>query len=354
MSNGSFTFCGVDVRSLGLTYAPEMSQTFVYGPAEEQSHIESFDAHNGGYYYGSWRNVKEFILRCYFEETHIDKGIMTKIYSLFKVGKSGKLIFSRRPWCYYYATVADPVTPEYTNYLNGVVTITLKAMYPFARSDIFVNKRTDQSHNMLMLNSAVFEKHDMELPKEFDLTQQTSLTLANPGTERATLGVAISGDVGDGVIISNKTTGQSCKIVAVTKQNTTNLNKKVIVDPISGKTILTGGGSNELAFKYHEYGFLELESSFPAARDLYINYMSSNSINATNILNEDFVGRYIFVKDRWHKIIAQPDKHTLRIVENVTGTGSEKTMIIPMNEITVTPVTTMDIHLEFIFKPTYA
>ena len=354
MSNGSFTFCGVDVESLGLTYAPEMSQTFVYGPAEEQSHIETFDAHNGGYYYGSWRSVKEFILRCYFEETNIDEGIMAKIYSLFKVGKSGKLVFSRRPWCYYYATVTNPIAPEYTNYLNGIITVTLKAMYPFARSDVFVNERTEQYHDSLMSNSAVFDNEDMELPNAYDLTQQTSLILANPGTERAALGIAVSGDAGSGVIISNKTTGQSCKIIAITKQNTTDLNKKIIIDPISGKTILTGGGSNELAFKYHEYGFLELESSFPAVRDLYIDYEGSNLINVANILNEDLVGRYIFVNDDWHKIVEQPNKHSLRISEKINNFGSRKTMAVYMNEITITPITTMDIHLEFIFKPTYA
>ena len=354
MSNGSFTFCGTDIRSLGLAYAPDMSETFVYRPAEAQSAIETFEAHNGGYYYGSWYAPKDFTLRCFFEETNIDKGIMGKVYALFKVGKSGKLVFDRRPWCHYYATVTDPVHADFTNYLNGLITINLKAMYPFARSDIETCFRTDPNYDTMVANSAVFDKEGMELPKEYDLTEQTSLILANIGSERAALGIKISGDVGDGVIITNSTTGQRCKLVAINKTNTTNVNRSVLVDPISGKTVIVGTGFKELAFKYHEYGFLELEPAYPALRNLYIDQCINNTVTVTNIIDENLTGKYIFIKNKWNKILSQPDKHTLNVEGTITGPEKERTMIIPMNEITVTPVTTMDIHLEFIYKPTFA
>lgn len=354
MPSGSFSFCGIDISSLGLNYAPEISNTFVYRPADMQTHIETFDSHNGGYYYGSWTEPKEFILRCFFEEKNINRGIMSKIYSLFKVGKSGKLIFEKRPWCYYYATVTDPIQADFTNYLNGLITIKMKAMYPFARSDIFTNLRSQLNHDTLISNSAVFDKPGMELPTEYDITGQKSLILVNNGTERAALGIAISGDVGDGIIIRNETTGQECKMVAITKEKTTNINKYVLVDPISGKTTITNGETKELAFKYHERGFLELEPSYPAERDLYVNYLGGNFIEVKNMLTKNLTGKYIFVKDAWHKIVDQPDKHSIIVDEHITDTGSERTMVILANEITVMPVTTIDVHLRFIFKPTYA
>lgn len=353
MSSGSFSFCGVDISTLGLSYAPGMSDTFVYRPAEAQSHIESFDGKDGGYYYGSWYEPKDFILRCYFEETSIDKGIMGKVYSLFHVGKSGKLVFERRPWCYYYATVTDPIQTDFTNYLNGLITIHMKAMYPFARSDIMTSLRTGKDHEMLMANSAVFDKPDMELPNQYDLNKTSRIILANPGTERAALGFEIWGDTGTGVVIENKTTGQKCKMVAITPAETTNKNKKVLVDPISGKVILHGAGTKELAFKYHEFGFLELESAYPAVRDIYVKDSDGSSMSV-NLLRENVIGKYIFLKTGWSKIIDQPDKNTLIAEKHSVFQEGFHTMVESMNEITITPITTMNIHLNFIFKPTYA
>lgn len=354
MPKGGFSFCDTNIGSLGLYYVPELEDTFVYKPAEAVLHVETFDSHNGGYTYGAWIAPKDFVLRCYFEDAKIEKGIMAQVYSLFKVGKSGKLIFDRRPWCYYHATVTDPVETNFTNYENGVITIRMKAMYPFARSDIMTSSRTEKYHDALMSNSSVFDKEGMELPDTYHMEQQTSLVLANPGTERAALGFAISGNVGSGIILTNNTTGQKCKMVAITKEKTTSVNKKVLVDPISGKTVLIGEGTKELAFIYHQYGFLSLESSFPAVRNLYVNYVNGTTVNVSNILAQNLVGKYIFILDRWHKITDQPDKHTLTVDGEIQESGSERTMAIPMNEIVITPVTTMDIDIQFIFKPTYA
>ncbi len=353
---GGFTFCDTDIGSLGLYYVPELADTFVYRPAETQSHIETFEGHNGGYFYGSWYSPKEFTLRCYFENYKIDKGIMAQIYALFRVGRSGKLIFDRRPWCYYYATVTDPTTEDFTNYENGVITVHMRAMYPYARSDIVKNNRAEKYHDQMMGNTAVFEKDDMLLPTTYtDITSPCQLIIANQGTERAALGVAVAGNVGDGIIIANNTTGQSCKLVAIKKKDTTNVNKEVIVDPINGKTMLVGAGEKKLAFLYHEYGFLELETSFPAIRNLYINCLGSTRINVANILNENMIGKYIFAAGSWRKITNQPDRHTLIVNSAVPAGKTERTMVIRMNEISITPITTMDLSsLRFIYKPTYA
>lgn len=354
---GGFSFCGVDIAKYGLSYAPKMEDTYVYAPGETQSHIETFEGHDGGYIYGTWYEPKEFTLRCFFEEQQIDRGILAQVYALFKPGRTGKLVFDRRPWCYYYATVVETPKPdELSNYLNGLITIRMKAAYPFARSEILTNTRSELYHDVLMTNSAVFDKSGMELPDEYtDLTSQTELVLCNQGTMTAPLGISIAGDVGSGVTIANRTTGQLCKIVALSKAVTTDVNKTLVIDPINGLTKLTGPSGTSIAFMYHNHGFLSLESSFPAIRDIYIEYHGGTSLNVKNILTEDVIGKYIFVSNKWRKIVAQPDKHTLTVRESVENTGYEKTMIIPLNELVITPVTTMDItSLKFIYKPTYA
>lgn len=355
MASGSFSFCGVDIKDLGLEYAPEMENTYVYRPTETSTHIETYEGHNGGYAYGIWKQPKDFTLRCIFEDIYIDRGLMSQIYSLFRVGRSGKLVFSKRPWCYYYATVTEPVEENFTNYKNGIITIRLKAMYPFARSEIVTNTRTEKYHTSLMQNSAVFDELNMEPDLEYHITSKnTTIYLANPGTERAALGFEISGNVGSGVTISNATTEQSCRMVAISKAATTNVNKKVVVDPISGKTTLVGGNNKELAFLYHEYGFLELEPSFPAVRDIFVTYNGTNTLSTRNNINKDYRHQYIFVKDNWYEIAAQPSRRQIQISQAVSGSGAHKTMIIPMNKITVKADDTIDIQIKFIFKPTYS
>ena len=353
--DGGFSFCGVDIADLGLTYVPENENTYVYAPGETNIHDETFDGHNGGYYYGASKQPKEFTLRCYFEDSAIDSGVMARIHTLFKAGKSGKLIFARRPWCYYYATVTSLPHPELSNYMNGLITITMKAYYPYARSDEMYNELTDKDHYRIMRNTAMPEKEDMVPQTSFtDLTEQTSIILLNPGTERAHVDVIVAGDVGSGVTIHNASTGQTCKLVAVSKADTTDVDKEVHIEGISGKTVLRGSSESKLAFMYHDAGFIELEPACEAIRHVFITYTSGNQITLVNILDEDVVGKYIYVDGDWHKIVNQ-DEYTLTIQGTVQNALTEKTMIVSMNEITITPTTTMSLDkLSFSYKATFA
>lgn len=356
MPHGGFTFCGVHTSSLGLTYAPDIAETYVYRPAEAQSHVETFDNHNGGYYYSSWSSPKTFVLRCFFEETNIDDGIMAKIYDAFRVGKSGKLVFDLRPWCYYYATITEPLQADFTNYLNGVITVNMQAMYPFARSDIFTDVDSVY-HDKIIANSAVFDKDGMELPTTFDLTAQETIKLANPGTERAALGFKISGDVGEGVEISNSQTRQTCEMIGITQESIAPFTY-VLVDPISGKVTLNRTGLSQLGFKFHKQGFLDLAPGYPSLRNIHATYGSGNIITVAEDL-PDVIGKYIFAASEWRKIVNQGDGYiviqgSLPERDPEEEDITEVTTIMTLNEITIKPRSTMDIHIEFIYKPTYA
>lgn len=356
---GGFSFCGTDIADLGLYYAPENENTYVYRPAEVNIHEETFDGHDGGYFYGVSRQPKEFTLRCYFENKIIDRGIMEKIYHLFRTGKSGKLVFSRRPWCYYYATVTSLPHPELSNYLNGVITVTMKAHYPYARSDDLYYLSTYDKYDWAMQSTAMLHKQAMVPATSYtsSFSGTKNFILYNAGTEYSPLSIAIAGNAGtNGIIITNNTTGQQCKIVAMRSADTTNVNKFVYVDGINGKTMLVNRSTFEStpAFYFHDSGFIDLKPAYPVMRDIFLKYVEGTTAKIINILDEDVTGKYIFVKNKWCKILSQ-DEDTLELDQTITGFTSEKTIIAEMNEIEVRPLnSTIISYLKFDYKATYA
>lgn len=373
---GGFSFCGVDIFDIGLEYAPENKDTYVYAPAESNIHEETFEGHDGGYSYGASKQPKVFTLRCYYEEKHIAQGVLAKTLDLFRVGRKGMLIFKRRPWCYYYATVtANPDISQIYNYLNGVVTITMKAYYPYARGynvtddanedaahkHLFYSEIFDPHHFDMMKNTAILDKAYMVPDMTFNnISSQKSIILYNPGTEKAKVDIIISGTAGNGVTIYNNATQQSCKYVAFN----TNNNDYIYTDGINGKTVLDSDGNKSLAFLYHDHGFIELEPAFPILRDLYVSYNNSLVV-ATNILYQEegekewYIGKYIYIGidsfGDWYKINKCIDKHTLELTKNTQMSGICKTSIVSMNEITITPTQGTSLkRLSFIYKPTYS
>lgn len=357
-----FSFCGTDISKLGLEYAPEIEDVYVYRPSTANIHEETFDGHHGGYFYGATYQPKEFKLKCFFQDSQIDRGIFSQIYALFRKGKSGQLIFTRRPWCYYYATVTEVDDTGLFNYKNGVITVTMKAYYPFARCDSFLNEKTDRYHDDVMLNSALFDTEEMVsvLPfAKFNIKAKTTLYLPNPGTEKSRVSISIAGNVGGGVDIKNETNGQTCGFVAISKdltnivsQSDMSLNTYVYTDGISGKTMLISPSQKKIAFMYHDHGFIELEPAFPALRNIYISYSGTN-VSTVNNLPQDVVGQFIFAGGKWRRITSQ--NGTDLVVSGLTGEGTLRTMIIGMNKIVVSPRTTMDLTmLKFDYKPTFA
>lgn len=356
---GGFSFCGVDIADIGLEYAPETKDTYVYRPTQTDVHEEMFEGHDGGYIYGTTKKPKEFILRVFFQDSHISNGIMSQIYNLFKIGKSGKLIFQNRPWCYYYATVTNVDDSDLKNYLNGVLVVTMKAYYPFARSvevngRMLCNLRTDPYHDNIMQNSGVFENEEMVPDTSFTSLPSGKIVLYNPGTECSSVGICISGEAGDGVIIKNLTTGQSCRYVGFDPES-----GDIYTDGINGKTIYEKGDEKGLAFLYHDYGFIELKPAFPILRDVFVTY-NGNTVTAVNMLydledeKEWYTGKYIYLGSGWKKITECRDKHTLIVADNA-GTGSIRTNIVLMNEIEIIGSQGTDLtKISFVYKPTFA
>lgn len=133
--SGGFSFCNVDCAKFGLTYAPDLNDTFVYKNSVHNIYDEEIPAKYGGLYYGTNPKPKEFNLRCYFEQKHLNHGDIDVVLNFFKIGKTGRLVFDTRDWMWYSATVVNvDISP--TNLMNGLIVIRFKAYYPFARTDL--------------------------------------------------------------------------------------------------------------------------------------------------------------------------------------------------------------------------
>ena len=362
---GGFIFDGVDISSLGLEYVPENGDTYVWNPAQAAMHEQKFDGHDGGYYYGFTYQPKDFNLRCVFENHKIKDGFMAMLYHVFKPGKTGRLVFSRRPWVYYMATVITP--PSITMLLNpsnGLLTITMRVYYPFGRTDKMYIEATDPDSKDVYLNSAMMTGSAWNLPTSFGsptISTQKSFELFNPGDARADVAVEIAGDFGTGVIIENHTNGQQMKFIGATRANTTNMSRYILCDGLNGKCLLTNdsGTVRELGFLYHDYGFIQLEPAFPCARNVYVNGSSgSTEISVSNyIISQDWVGQYICKQsggNRYKISAVNPSTNKITLAKALTENMKGMAVIIKMNELSIYPVTTMSItRLKFVYKPTF-
>ena len=358
--SAGFSFCGISIDDFGLEYAPELSNTYTHAAAPKNIHEQIIEANEGGYFYGATTGPKDFVLRCFFEEKDVRNGIITKIESFFYVGRTGKLVFNQRPWCWYAATVLAVDTNGLTNYMNGVVTIKMRAYYPYAKSDTTYLPATSDYRQDMINNSALIASGRMPttqiIPTGSTLTSQTTVLLYNPGTQRAKVAVEIAGDVGDGVTIANTTTNQLCKFVAISSAVTTSAGKYVVSDAQNGKTILTNGTTSELAFLYHDSGFIELQPAFPIVRDVNVTYtQNSSQVTLSVTALPEYIGKHIYVGGAWRKIQSIASTNKVNVSPAPSGTGSNTAEIVQMNEIVITPVSTMTLkRLNFVYSPTYS
>lgn len=353
---GGFSFCGVDIAKFGLEYVPPLDQTYVFGSAPYEVHQETFDAHHGGYFYGTTVQPKDFTLKCFYQDLHIAHGSLTAIENFFRRGKTGRLVFEHRDWLWYTATVVGVDLSDLRNYRNGFVTITLRAYYPFARHDYISLGDSNIFNYYIAANTGLLS--DSETPETSfnNITESKNIMLYNGGSERAGVAIAIAGDAGeDGVTITNHTTGQTAKFVAFTKSATTDVDKYIVSDAINGKTVLTDGSSSQHCFMYHDHGFIELAPSYPVERDVYVVYdKGSNRVSAIGVeLGDDVIGKHMVIGGEYRKIIDKEDE-TLIIDTAATSNGAGYANIVTMNEISVELSNGAQLtKLNFIYKPTF-
>ena len=163
----------------------------------------------------------------------------------------------------------------------------------------------------------------------------TSFLLYNPGTERAHTVFRIAGNVGDGMLIRNLTTGQRCKIVNLTDEILLP-GAHLELDSRMGQTRIVLGDSRELAFAMHDEGYIELASCTPFERSITISHTeNSNIVTSEGLFLPHMEGQFLYL-DGWKKIRQITDAHSAILSEKAANSGTTAVPIVTMNEIEIT------------------
>ena len=352
-----FTFCGVSVADCGLHYVPKADNIFVWD-SNYETHSVEVAGHHGGYYFGSTIKPKAFDLDCYFED--ITSLQLKQIQALFHRGRTGELVFSDRPFLTYTATVTEWTRPEIYATKSGLITLHLTAFYPFARMDRYsvldFEEYGSTYEDLVKGSTGVMLTSDTPanvIDTTTALTAVTSFLLYSCGDERADPVIRIAGSVGTGVSIYNSATKQTCAIKGLTKALTSNVNKWLEIDTLSGKVYLTDGTTPVMSFLYHDRGFIQLEGSAPIRRSVPFTY-TGNALASDALFTPNDEEKYVNISGTWRRITDYMNPSAVLIDYTYGAPGSATSDIVTMNYITVTPVTTMEItKLEFHYNPTF-
>lgn len=280
----SFSFDGVSCEDLGLLYLPDRKDMYTWKPTTHTPHEQKFDGHAGGYYFGSTAQSKDFTLRCVYEENEILYGGLAVPLDFFRIGRRGKLVFSNRPWVYYSATIVNIDSSQITNIMHGVITITMRAYYPFGRfndnwDDLqfgeTIGERTHDpaywssysldaderrelagEHLELIANSSLpIASGEVSMQRSFTspygYTDET-FELYNFGTRAADCAVEITGTWTQ-LTISNPATGEKIELYPCSTGS-----QKYVIDSLNGKCYFESGSTKTLNYLYHKQGFLHI------------------------------------------------------------------------------------------------
>jgi len=248
--------------------------------------------------------------------------------------REGKLIFDDRPFVYYNARLAKVVEGKiYTanhehkwgteTLYSGTITITFKAYDPFGKMTCISYDEYDEG---AMARSGIIKTDEMPpsiLPSVGDYL------VYNPGTEITDTVIRIAGTAPNGLTITNRTTGDVCKIVSLPSALILTINSE------SG-AVSTSDDPNGFAFEYHDMGYIRLAPCIPYERDVAVSYIAgSNIINFTIFeLSEENIGQYIRLNGEWLRIISVKGKSAV-ISKNMNVTSAEYTTLATMNEISI-------------------
>lgn len=262
---GGFSFCGTNIGTFGLEYVPSLQDMYVYRQGQYAVDEDTFTAHHGGYMYGTQVKPKDFTLQCFYEGRDINSGLQMNVEHYFRRGRTGKLIFSTRPWLWYVATVVS-VETQRTNRYNGFVTIKMRAYYPFGRTDnlyLLTTADVDMKNNTFLLNAADTPTTNYN-GIALQANEPYTIHLYNGGTEPAAVEIQIAGAINEGITFENVTNHTRCKLRALTAELSSGAGKYLSCNALNGKTVLTDGSTSELAFLYHDEGFLYLDPGTPS------------------------------------------------------------------------------------------
>ena len=165
------------------------------------------------------------------------------------------------------------------------------------------------------------------MPEALSIASRSFL-IYNPGTEMAHTIIRIAGDVGDGMLIRNLTTGQRCRVIDL-KSDSLLDGQAIELDSFRGQTRKVLGDHIELAFPFHDEGYITLAPCTPFIRTLRVNYTAgSNIITPDGGFLPHMAGQFVYL-DGWKSIRLVSNTNRAVISESMPDTGSAETPVVP-------------------------
>ena len=166
-----------------------------------------------------------------------------------------------------------------------------------------------------------------EMPSPIEPAAGTYLVY-NPGTEPCGATIRIAGRAPNGLMIENSF-GDKCKILSLPESG------YLEIDGNSGT--VKAMPADELAFEYHDEGYIQLAPCTPYERDVVVSYMPDSNVVSfmTKTTSSSMVGRYIRLAGEWVKIVSLLSENDVVVSKRMPYHNTEQTMITTMNELTI-------------------
>ena len=102
------------------------------------------------------------------------------------------------------------------------------------------------------------------------------------------------------------------------------------------QTSIVLGDESELAFPFHDEGYIALSSCLPFVRSITVSHTAgSNMLTSDGAFAAHMEGQYLYI-DGWKCILQVTDGNNAILSAAVQNTGTTQTPIVTMNEIEVT------------------
>lgn len=248
---------------------------------------------------------------------------------------SGRLIFDDKPYVYYDVRPVKRIEiRQYTNTsqagrrYSGTFTITFRCYNPFGC--LLRTSYDDDCGEAEQIATGILPTSMMPpVPG----VQDTQFLLYNCGTERAHTVIRLAGDVGDGLTIENVATGQRCGIVGL-KADEIPPGAYLEIQSETGQVWLIKGAERELAFHYHDLGYIMLAPCTPFVRDVQIGYtQGSKTLTSNGLFAQHMTGQYVYLDGAWRLVHRVEDANTAYTDWAMEITGMEATPVVSMNDI---------------------
>lgn len=246
-------------------------------------------------------------------------------------------MFDHKPYCWYDVvaskriaiTLYDQADESGNKLYSGTFTATFTCYEPFGK--MFRSSYEGDADDNALAHTGLLTATMMPAPPTLE---SRSFLMYNPGTEAAHTIIRVVGDVGSGMLIRNLTTGQRCRIVDL-KADSLLEGQVLELDSARGQTRTVLGDHTEIAFPFHDEGYITLAPCTPFIRALRVNYSSgSNIITSDGGFLPHMEEQFVYL-DGWKKIRLVNNENKAVISETMTGSGTAETPVVTMNEIEI-------------------